>query len=142
MSNILVVHLDHWDFINRNKWLILAHFKGYCNFFSSFKSFHCPSPKKMPFSKMDPSCTIGFYSKNVEHYERISNELSKVGKSFKKQHVNFHFKMTNCPKKNLTEKYWHCKLDKGCHLNVCQQVAAFNYIIGNCQTHCVQLRLL
>uniref|UniRef100_A0A8C2K495 Cysteine protease n=1 Tax=Cyprinus carpio TaxID=7962 RepID=A0A8C2K495_CYPCA len=47
------------------------------------QSFHCPSPKKMPFSKMDPSCTIGFYSKNVEHYERISNELSKVGKSFK-----------------------------------------------------------
>uniref|UniRef100_A0A9J8CAW4 Cysteine protease n=2 Tax=Cyprinus carpio TaxID=7962 RepID=A0A9J8CAW4_CYPCA len=42
------------------------------------QSFHCPSPKKMPFSKMDPSCTIGFYSKNVEHYERISNELSKI----------------------------------------------------------------
>uniref|UniRef100_A0A673IFA7 Cysteine protease n=1 Tax=Sinocyclocheilus rhinocerous TaxID=307959 RepID=A0A673IFA7_9TELE len=42
------------------------------------QSFHCPSPKKMPFSKMDPSCTIGFYSKNVEHYERISTELSKI----------------------------------------------------------------
>ncbi|XP_056114848.1 cysteine protease ATG4C isoform X2 [Rhinichthys klamathensis goyatoka] len=42
------------------------------------QSFHCPSPKKMPFSKMDPSCTIGFYSKNVEHYERIFNELSKI----------------------------------------------------------------
>ncbi|XP_067315917.1 cysteine protease ATG4C [Pseudorasbora parva] len=42
------------------------------------QSFHCPSPKKMPFGKMDPSCTIGFYSKDVEHYERICNELSKI----------------------------------------------------------------
>uniref|UniRef100_A0A3Q3LTY8 Cysteine protease n=1 Tax=Mastacembelus armatus TaxID=205130 RepID=A0A3Q3LTY8_9TELE len=42
------------------------------------QSYHCPSPKKMPFSKMDPSCTIGFYSRNVQDYERISQELSKV----------------------------------------------------------------
>lgn len=42
------------------------------------QSFHCPSPKKMPFSKMDPSCTIGFYSRSVQDYERISQELSKV----------------------------------------------------------------
>ncbi|KAL6458127.1 hypothetical protein MHYP_G00333570 [Metynnis hypsauchen] len=42
------------------------------------QSYHCPSPKKMPFVKMDPSCTIGFYSKSVQDYERICNELSKV----------------------------------------------------------------
>lgn len=42
------------------------------------QSFHCPSPKKMPFSKMDPSCTIGFYSRNVKDFERISQELNKV----------------------------------------------------------------
>ncbi|XP_056271374.1 cysteine protease ATG4C [Pseudoliparis swirei] len=42
------------------------------------QSFHCPSPKKMPFSKMDPSCTIGFYSRSAQDYERISQELSKV----------------------------------------------------------------
>ncbi|XP_026882493.2 cysteine protease ATG4C isoform X2 [Electrophorus electricus] len=42
------------------------------------QSYHCPSPKKMPFIKMDPSCTIGFYSRSVQDYERISNELSKV----------------------------------------------------------------
>ncbi|XP_071781747.1 cysteine protease ATG4C isoform X2 [Centroberyx gerrardi] len=42
------------------------------------QSYHCPSPKKMPFSKMDPSCTIGFYSRSVHDYERISQELSKV----------------------------------------------------------------
>nr|XP_046248280.1 cysteine protease ATG4C [Scatophagus argus] len=42
------------------------------------QSYHCPSPKKMPFSKMDPSCTIGFYSRSAEDYERIRQELSKV----------------------------------------------------------------
>ncbi|MEQ2309706.1 hypothetical protein AMECASPLE_001387, partial [Ameca splendens] len=42
------------------------------------QSYHCPSPKKMPFSKMDPSCTIGFYSKSVEDYEKIKEELSKL----------------------------------------------------------------
>lgn len=42
------------------------------------QSFHCPSPKKMPISKMDPSCTIGFYSRSVQDFERISQELSKV----------------------------------------------------------------
>ncbi|CAB1323910.1 unnamed protein product [Coregonus sp. 'balchen'] len=42
------------------------------------QSYHCPSPKKMPFSKMDPSCTIGFYSRSVQDYQTISHELSKV----------------------------------------------------------------
>lgn len=32
----------------------------------------------MPFSKMDPSCTIGFYSRSVQDYQTISHELSKV----------------------------------------------------------------
>lgn len=32
----------------------------------------------MPFNKMDPSCTIGFYSRTVEEYNRISSELAKV----------------------------------------------------------------
>ncbi|KAG7487652.1 hypothetical protein MATL_G00025700 [Megalops atlanticus] len=42
------------------------------------ESYHCPSPKKMPFNKMDPSCTIGFYSRSVQDFERISEELSKI----------------------------------------------------------------
>ncbi|KAJ8392544.1 hypothetical protein AAFF_G00074220 [Aldrovandia affinis] len=44
----------------------------------SLESYHCPSPKKMPFSKMDPSCTIGFYSRSVQDFEKISEELAKV----------------------------------------------------------------
>ena len=36
----------------------------------------------MPFSKMDPSCTIGFYSRGVQDYERITQELSKVGEQY------------------------------------------------------------
>ncbi|XP_077573986.1 cysteine protease ATG4C [Stigmatopora nigra] len=42
------------------------------------QSYHCPSPKKMPFTKMDPSCTIGFYSRSSQDYEKISKELSQV----------------------------------------------------------------
>ncbi|XP_074525263.1 cysteine protease ATG4C isoform X2 [Halichoeres trimaculatus] len=41
------------------------------------QSYHCPSPKKMPFSKMDPSCTIGFYSRSAHDFEKIRQELSK-----------------------------------------------------------------
>ncbi|CAO2588207.1 Cysteine protease ATG4C [Lemmus lemmus] len=42
------------------------------------ETFHCPSPKKMSFRKMDPSCTIGFYCRNVQDFERASEEISKV----------------------------------------------------------------
>ncbi|XP_061635410.1 cysteine protease ATG4C isoform X1 [Phyllopteryx taeniolatus] len=42
------------------------------------QSYHCPSPKKMPFTRMDPSCTIGFYSRSVQDYEKITQELSQV----------------------------------------------------------------
>ncbi|XP_036613517.1 cysteine protease ATG4C [Trichosurus vulpecula] len=45
------------------------------------ESFHCPSPKKMSFRKMDPSCTVGFYCRNVQDFERASEEITKVLKA-------------------------------------------------------------
>ncbi|KAM8929945.1 cysteine protease ATG4C [Pelodytes ibericus] len=45
------------------------------------QSFHCPSPKKMSFKKMDPSCTIGFYCRNIQDFEKAKEELPKVLKS-------------------------------------------------------------
>ncbi|XP_050818012.1 cysteine protease ATG4C isoform X5 [Gopherus flavomarginatus] len=49
------------------------------------KSFHCPSPKKMSFKNMDPSCTIGFYCRNMKDFERISEEITKMLKSSSKE---------------------------------------------------------
>nr|XP_054092324.1 cysteine protease ATG4C isoform X1 [Callithrix jacchus]XP_054092325.1 cysteine protease ATG4C isoform X1 [Callithrix jacchus]XP_054092326.1 cysteine protease ATG4C isoform X1 [Callithrix jacchus]XP_054092327.1 cysteine protease ATG4C isoform X1 [Callithrix jacchus]XP_054092328.1 cysteine protease ATG4C isoform X1 [Callithrix jacchus]XP_054092329.1 cysteine protease ATG4C isoform X1 [Callithrix jacchus]XP_054092330.1 cysteine protease ATG4C isoform X1 [Callithrix jacchus]XP_054092331.1 cys len=42
------------------------------------ETFHCPSPKKMSFRKMDPSCTIGFYCRNVQDFKRASEEITKL----------------------------------------------------------------
>ncbi|NXI26697.1 ATG4C protease, partial [Sterrhoptilus dennistouni] len=42
------------------------------------ESFHCPSPKKMSFKKMDPSCTIGFYCRTVQDFEKASEEITKM----------------------------------------------------------------
>ncbi|XP_041126859.1 cysteine protease ATG4C isoform X1 [Polyodon spathula] len=49
------------------------------------ESFHCPSPKKMSFTKMDPSCTIGFYTRSVQDFEKISEEIAKVLKPSSKE---------------------------------------------------------
>lgn len=42
------------------------------------KSFHCRSPKKMSFSRMDPSCTIGFYAKGWEKFELLCSDVTNV----------------------------------------------------------------
>ncbi|KAM3656304.1 LOW QUALITY PROTEIN: cysteine protease ATG4D-like [Ammospiza maritima maritima] len=41
------------------------------------QSFHCCFPRKMPFGKMDPSCTFGFYSRGTE-LGRLWGDLARV----------------------------------------------------------------
>ena len=42
------------------------------------QTFHCVSPRKLSFSKMDPSCTVGFYCKTHKDFLKFVEEAEKV----------------------------------------------------------------
>ncbi|XP_061568364.1 cysteine protease atg4da [Cololabis saira] len=55
------------------------------------ESFHCNHPRKMSFSRMDPSCTIGFYVNGQKELESLSTAVNEAVSTSAKTYPMFIF---------------------------------------------------
>lgn len=83
------------------------------------QSFHCKTPRKLPFHRMDPSCTLGFYAKSRRDFETLRSEVTMVTeeeytRALRMCHLcsRFLFKM-NAPSLGLLCSFWRSEVPGG-----------------------------